>query len=137
MTDHTALYASLHASFNRLTNRCMIMTSGDLFRWELWTSHGWTEADLALVVNFINRRIKSKRRWPESLRLHNLIDPARFADDIQDARGEARQPKPTPRQSILATTHRPEPDRDRAMSAGAVMRGNQELAKLLALRDRL
>ena len=77
------------------------MAMGDMFRWEVWCSKGWTEADLCLVVAFINRRIKAQRRWPESLRLHNLIDPARFADDLQDAKGEARIPPVTFKDRVM------------------------------------
>jgi len=121
MTDSTPKYALLHSAFNRLTKRCMVMTSADLFRWETWCSHGWTEADLSLVVAFINRRIKAKRRWPESLRLHNLIDTDRFALDLQDARGESRRPVETPRARALASIGRTEPQKDTVRTAGEIL----------------
>ncbi len=94
-------HQQIHALFNRLTDRQMVLDSGVHYRWNLFKSKGWTEADLALVVAFIKGRMRTGRRFVESLRLQNLIDPCRFEDDLCDARAEARVHKPTFRDRVM------------------------------------
>ncbi len=94
-------HSQIHQAYCRLTDRDMRLDTGVHFRWNLFKSKGWTEADLALVVAFIKGRMKTGRRFVESLRLNNLIDPDRFADDLQDARAEQRVHKPTFRDRVM------------------------------------
>ncbi len=133
--DHSAL----HSVWMQATHRDIAMSITDHHRWNYWVAKGWTEADLRLVIAFINRRIKAGRRFPESLRLYNLIDVDRFEQDLQDARAEARQyaARPRPRQNMLSSVGRPEPIKDNAQSAGQVIRDNEALKALLKFRDSL
>src|SRR6185295_17265726 len=102
--DHT----SIHALYQWLTDRDVAMTMQDHYRWSQYKAHGWDESHLQLVIPFIKLRIKHRRRFEESLRLHNLIDPDRFADALADAIAELRQ-RPTPRAKALQSIGRQEP----------------------------
>lgn len=133
----TENYASLHRAYQNATGRQVELTMPDHFRWHEFHSRGWTEADLRLVVAFIQRRIRDKRRYPESLRLHNLIDPARFADDLLDAKAEQRQPRPTPRQAVLRAVGRQEPEPDRCVSAGQALERTKLAERLRQWRESL
>ncbi len=105
--DITPGLKALHALYCSLTGREITFDMPALSRWEQWTARGWTEADLRLVVGFINRKITKEERRIESLRLHNLIDTARFEDDLQDARAAGRKPKRDPeRARVLQATGR-------------------------------
>ncbi len=94
-------HSQIHRRYCALTNRDMVLDTGVHFRWNLWKSKGWTEADLALVVAFIKGRMRTGRRFVESLRLNNLIDPDRFSEDLCDARAEQRVHKPTFRDRVM------------------------------------
>lgn len=83
----------LHALYCSLTMRQVSLDTHTRFRWEAWAVRGWTADDLCLVVKFIKKKVASGQRREESLRLYNLIDTARFEDDLQDARGQRRTPK--------------------------------------------
>lgn len=86
----------------------------------------------------IKSMIKKDRRREESFRFHNLIeDTDRFLEDLAEAKSMARIPKPTPRTRILEATGRTEPVRDTVRSAESVLRGNEQLKRLLELRDAL
>ncbi len=94
-------HSQIHLLYCHLTNRSTRLDTGVHMRWNLWKSKGWTEADLALVVAFIKGRMRTGRRYVESLRLNNLIDPSRFEDDLQDAKAEQRVTKPTFRDRVM------------------------------------
>ncbi len=131
--DHT----QIHSVFCKLTNRDMRLDTGVHMRWNLWKSKGWTEADLALVVAFIKGRMRTGRRFVESLRLNNLIDPDRFCEDLCDAKAEARIPRKTERDRVLAQVGRVEPVRDTARPVRDFVPDPEGLRTLLALRDSL
>lgn len=132
-------FTSIHSVYISCTDRNLPLSVREHFLWAAWTAHEpkWTADDLRLVIAFINGRIKQGRRFPESLRLYNLIDPARFADDYLDAKAEARKPVRSDRQSVLEATGRPEQVPDHVQSAEQVIRGSEALRKLLELRDNL
>lgn len=131
--DHTAI----HAAYCQCSGRAVVMSMQDHGRWNLWKAHGWTEADLRLVVRFIQRRIKAGRRYDESLRLHNLLEPGRFADDLLDSKAEQRQPRPTPRQAVLKAVGRQEPESDRCVSAGQALERTKLAERLRRWRESL
>lgn len=140
MTDLTPRLQELHSTYCRVTKRQLPMTSRHMWAWEMWLSHQWTEADLKLVVQHIWNLIKKDRRRPESFRFHNLIeDTSRFEEDLCEARALYRtKPVDPGKADVLKATHRPltaptTPPR----TAGDVIRGNEELRRLLALRDSL
>lgn len=121
--DHSAI----HAAYRRLTGREVPLTIAEHIRWNAWKAHGWTEADLELVVKHINSLIAAGRRWPESFRLYNLIEPERFATDLAEARALARKPRYAPgKADVLRSTNRPsEPEQAPARTADQVMRESQ------------
>ncbi len=122
----TNKYRTIHALYCRLTGRQLPLDMGLAFRWELWESRGWTEADLRLVIGHIQSLIKQERRRPESLRLYNLINPERFAEDLSEARALSRVHKPMPRDRVLAASGRPNTGCEcNARSAAQVMADNR------------
>jgi hypothetical protein len=105
-TNNTPRFEELHKLYCSLTLREISFDMPTLYRWEQWASRGWGASDLHLVIAFIKRKISSGDRKVESLRLHNLIDVARFEDDLVDARAWQRKPKETPRGRVLKQSGR-------------------------------
>ena len=128
-------HSQIHALFNRLTDRQMVLDSGSHWRWNLWKSKGWTESDLALVVAFIKGRMRTGRRFVESLRLQNLIDPDRFADDLQDAKAEQRIVHPTPRSRALAAISRPEKVKEQVRTPAQILAAARAFAEFRAWKE--
>lgn len=138
MTDVTPQLTYLHGVYCQLSKRSMTMTTREMYGWQAWIAKGYKVEDLRLVIAFIQKRIKDGRRFPESLRFHNLIERHdRFADDLLDSRAEANKPVRTDRQSVLEASGRPDPCPDKVQSAEQVIRGSEALRKLLELRDSL
>jgi len=130
--NHTAL----HQTYCALTHRNMVLTTREHYGWNAFVAKGWTEDDLRLVIGFIQRRIKAGKRFPESFRFHNLIlDQSRFADDLLDARAEARQPRPSAKDRLLASTNRPAPIHDNAVRADQVHERSQLALRLKAWKE--
>lgn len=125
-----------HALYCALTDRELPCTMAMNFTWENFISHGWTEADLALVVKHIKSLIKLKRRRPESLRFHLLIgDTERFNEDISEARALARVPKPNyRRQEVLKATGRTEEPKSGFLTSEEVL-ASDAFKALLNIRD--
>lgn len=130
-------FEPLHSCYCQATTRHIPYNVSFHYRWALWASKGWSRDDLLVVIAFIKRKIKDKRRQPESLRLYNLLDPDRFAEDLCDSRQEARKSQPTPRSEALRTIGRTEPEPERVRTPAQVLAGNEGLRKLLELRDSL
>lgn len=137
MIDQTSHINYLHGIYCQLSKRSMTLNARDFYHWEWFISQGYKVEDLRLVIGFIQKRIKEGRRFPESLRIHNLLDPAKFADDICDARQESRNRLPSARSRILEASSRPQDTSKPARSTESVMRESQALRDLLALRDSL
>lgn len=137
VTVTTENYHDYHALYCQATTRDIPYSMVFHYRWALWASKGYSKDDLLVVIAFIKRRIKEKRRQPESLRLHNLLDPERFIDDLLDARQEVRKPAPSARQEALRSIGRTEPQPERTVTPAQVLAANEGLRKLLELRDSL
>lgn len=108
MSDHESLrstYESYSPYKLRIYN-CYI----DECRWYDFIKAGFTREDLVLVMRWLQWQIKREKRRKESFRLYNLLDLERFQYDLEDARGWARRPQPTPKQQFLASVGRPEPE---------------------------
>lgn len=96
----------LHSAWNRITGQSLPMgvcsfefESG----WYQFEKAGYTEADLLLVVRYLQTEIRKGERKPASLRWRNCVgDLLRFAEEVELARGALRQkPPPTPRENAL------------------------------------
>lgn len=94
MKNLTPELLALHKVYVETTGRVMPMTMRMAFAWEDWQGHGFVESDLRLVVAHIKSLISEKRRRPESLRFHHLIeDTDRFLEDLAEAKALSRKPK--------------------------------------------
>lgn len=89
--NNTPSLNKLHEAYCRLTGMNIRPTMQCLFAWEKFVSEGWTERDLEIVTKHIQKRIKQKRRYPESLAFRNLVgNLERFAEDLAEANAENR-----------------------------------------------
>ena len=131
-------HSQVHSTYCKLTGRGMPLGISEHLRWNAWKARGWTDADLELVIRHIQSLMAAKRRYPESLRLYNLIDPDRFQEDLVEARALARIPKPDRgKESVLKATGREVTHEKPARTAAQVMAGDEALKALLRLRDTL
>jgi|SRR6478735_10834716 len=107
-------YKSLHDLYVQLTGRNVekfrdgTLTMKAIYAWDIWLARGFTEKDLRLVVRYIKKRIWQKRRYPESLSFHNLIEnTSRFGEDLAESHCEFRDYPDRNKQSVLRATGRP------------------------------
>ncbi len=89
MENKNDLYKKLHQCYVNFTGLPVRWDMGKHFAWERFVYEGYTESDLNAVVNWIKRKIKAQRRYPESLRFSNLIERLdRFEEDLAEVRSE-------------------------------------------------
>lgn len=135
MTNETQLCSELHKAYCDLTGMRVDLTLQRTFMWQAWKLKGWTVCDLALVIRFLQKKIRAGQKWESSLSFRRLIeDTEGFEENLSMARAAARGPKQDrERQSVLCATGRcgqaqPEP----ARSAGQIMAERSQLADMLA-----
>ncbi len=106
--------------------------------WFEWAKQ-FTESDLRMVLLHLNKQIQLKHRNPGCVRFTNLIqDTIKFSQELSEVKAILRNRRvETPRQHILASTGRYEPQQDRVKTPGQLMAENEALNKLLKLRDEL
>jgi hypothetical protein len=125
MTDKTPMLSDLHKHYVALTGLDLVLTMPRIYQWEAWKVHGWTSAELSLVVRHIQKRIKENRRRPESLLFRNLIqDTERFEEDLAEARALARVPKVNHalRSVMRASGRELKPEQGTARTPGQIIR---------------
>jgi hypothetical protein len=116
----------------------MPLTMSLHYAWSAWKVHGWTEADLELVVRHIKNLIKQDRRRPESFRFNNLImNTDRFMEDLVEAKAYARIPVKTPRDHALESIGRKEPVKENVRTPASILAADKALKQLLEFRDNL
>ncbi len=130
-------FSKLHKLYCVRTNREMPLTMSMHYAWAAWTTHGWNEIDLEMVIDHIKNLIKQDRRRPESFRFNLLImDTERFQQDLSEARSYARAPKPTFRDRVMEG--RPKQGvKGTVRTVGSFVKDPEGLKALLALRDSL
>lgn len=135
------LVNALHAVYCECSGLPIANTLQRVFCWESWLSHGWTEADLRLVVTTLRRKCEKGERWAcSSLLFSRLIrDTDRFEELLSEFRAMARTKRTeSGKASVLRATGRPtEPPDPGPKSAEQVMRESEALKKLLETRDNL
>lgn len=92
---------SLHATYCRLTGFQLSRARGLFdYRQRAWCdflSAGFTEDDLALVITWLQRKIKAGERNIGAIRFSNLIEALpRFEEELGMARAEVRNTHPAP-----------------------------------------
>ncbi len=134
----TAQIKSMHEEYCRITGLDLPFSMKHHFQWEVWAAH-FTMADLALVVAYIRRRIKEKKRERESLKFSLLIgDYDRFAEDLSMARSESRIPPIAPHKAAtLRSSGRLDVEPSRPSKTPAEIIKSEEFAQkwLSQLRD--
>lgn len=126
----------LHAEYERLSERPITLTMSRVFTWESFLNHGWTEADLALVIGRLKTLIKEKKKWDSCLLFSRLIqDHEAFEECLSEARALARVPTPNyRRQEVLKAAGRTEEPKTRFRTSEEVL-ASDAFKALLNIRD--
>lgn len=135
MTITTQQTEQLHSQYIKLTGLQVPYSMGRHYYWEQFIAAGHTGNDLSLLVGYIKRRIREKRREKESLMFRNLIQNLENTeDDLSMARAEARIPHHDPsKASVLRATQRPiTATVSQPTPVIDVMEQHKEMARLLA-----
>lgn len=107
---HQSGISKAHALYERLTNRQLILHPARMFAWEKFlVVHRFAEADIELVIRYLQNQIREGHNFPAALWFRNTIeDPTKFEELLNDARARKRNaiPVQTNRESILAATGR-------------------------------
>ena len=131
----------IHSAYCKFTgNYDLVLTMSRHYQWNAWKAQGWTEDDLLLVIKNIKNKIRMGRKWDSALRFSKLIgDTESFGEELCEARALARVPKvDKAKESVLKATGRTnETSSDTVRTAAQVIKGAEELQKLLKLRDSL
>lgn len=120
MTDETPNATRLHNLYCSLTGLQLKLMMREVFAWNAFTAHGFTEDDLRLVVPHLKAKIKAGRKWPSALLFRNLIEREDFFnEELSEAKALARVPKVDKgRESVLRATGRPPQVKDNVTTAG-------------------
>ncbi len=130
MTDETTSVKPLHQAYCRLTGLDLTMLMRHVFAWRAFQEHGWGEAELKLVIPMVKADIKARKTWDKALDFRNFIErDDEFAEHLARAKSQARAPKSTPRDRILAQTGHAVTQKETVRTAAQIM------AEMKALED--
>jgi len=123
-----ALLEELHQTYCRLTGQNLSMRFDRERLWFEFHRAGFTLADLAQVVRYLQREIRHTRRNVGALKLSNLLQLDRFEEDLSISRVRLSSQAPPKAPAAIAPT----------CSPAEQERGRQRaLAELEHLREKL
>lgn len=132
MTPPLPEITRLHAVFCAITGAELRLGLGEFMRERGWADYlraGFTEADLRLVIAYLQRQIRCGDRRPGALKWSNLIgDLSRFEEDLQLARAAHRVKAPTAQERVRALRERP----INGIQAGANQSNTKSVGELIA-----
>ena len=131
--------SELHEVYCNATGIHMTLTMSRIFAWDKWISHGWTKADLLLVIGLLKQKIKERKKWDTCTNFFHVVqDTENFDELLGEARARARVPKVDKgKQSVLEATGRTTPQKHKVKSAQQILAESEALKELLKLRDNL
>jgi hypothetical protein len=111
MTDLTDRITALHAAYVRGSGLNLPLTLPRMYAWEVWLTHGWGEAELALVIKRLNFEVRQRMRTETCLRFSRLVeDISGFEEALAMARHHNRMPRTDHgKAQALQSTGRPAP----------------------------
>lgn len=133
-TEIAALH-SVYCSASGMTDVSLSMER--IYAWERWLTHRghepWSERDLADVIAYIRRKIKTGERRIASLQFRTLIwDCERFEEDLAAAHATMRNTVVrTPRDKVLAATGRTTRTNEREAQPVSAVLESTKLAEML------
>jgi hypothetical protein len=128
----------IHAEYCRLAGINLPYRLSYEYSWGLWLSEGWMKEDLATVIAHIKKRIKQKRRYPESLAFRNLIcNRELFAELLAESKAESRAPTYGPRERVLEAAGRNAYLEAPAQTPDQIMRSSAAFDEFRKLKERL
>ena len=133
--------SGLHEAYCRGSGLPVSLSMERIWLWEAWMSHGWTEADLLMVLAYLKRKSDSGQHWARNaLQFSSLIrDCSRYEELLMECRAQARvkQVNLGKAQVLRATGRDATAPTSEPRSAAQVLRGDEALKALLQLRDSL
>ena len=97
----------LHQTYCRLTGQNLAWRWDRELLWGAFVRAGFTLADLAQVVRYLQREIRRERRNVGALKLSNLLQLERFEEDLNISRVRLRPEAPPPPPARLPPTCSP------------------------------
>lgn len=113
---------AMHALYQALTGYVIEMNCSRRFAWELICLK-FDENDLRLLVRHLKSKARNGKPARALLFRSFVAGPSSvefWEEDLQEARAEARQSRPTPRSDILRASGRLEPTQSTARPAAAI-----------------
>lgn len=141
MNQPLTAIGQLHKAYCDTSGFPLALTMDRIFMWERWQLMGWTEADLVQVLTYLKRKSDSGQHWARNALMFSALirDESRFEELLAECRAQARvkQVNLGKAQALRATGRSSDPETSPSRTVAQVMRGNEELKKLLELRDSL
>lgn len=126
---------SCYDAYIKATGLDIKLTTHLRYSFERFCFEGYSPEDITLVVNYIKRRIKIRRREKESLLPRNLIqNTSNFAEDLSIAKLEQRDRNNRPdssKQEVLNSTGRTIQPKENCVSVGQVMNERLKMSDML------
>jgi hypothetical protein len=88
--------AALHAWYGAAMGCALPLNAAWERAWWDWMAAGYNGRQLRCVMNYIRREIGNRRRNPGALKLSNLLNVERFAEDLLMAGSDTDPERPLP-----------------------------------------
>lgn len=137
MIDETPAIELMHRAYTSITGLHYTLDRRRMDAWRNWLGHGWTKADLVLVVDRLRKKIFRGQKWQSSLNFKNLIERVDyFEEELVEARAFARRPViDIGKAQVMEQTGRKlEAPPVKTKTAGDVMDGARAFAEFKAWR---
>lgn len=92
--DRRAQIEQCHQLYCRWTGQNLSLGFDRERLWYEFLRAGFTAADLAHVLRYLQREIRHQRRYVGALKLSNLLQPDRFEEDLNISRVRLHPPAP-------------------------------------------
>ncbi len=139
MIDETPRATHFHRLYCALTGLDLKLMMRQIFAWNAFCAHGFTEDDLKLVIPHLKAKIRAKQKWPSAILFTNIIENIdNFNQELSEARSKARAPKPLQGADVRQATGRPtQAPTAPARSAAEVIRDTEAFKAFQALKTTL
>ncbi len=118
--------AALHQLYCDLTGQRLRLGFDRERQWYEWLRTGFTPEDLRRVIGYLQREVREGRRNVGALKLSNLLQPDRFAEDL-NIRRVRLHPLPPPPTLSPAPLSEPQRERGRLAALQQIQRIKESL----------
>jgi len=117
----------LHQIYGQLTGQNLSLRFDRERLWYEFLRAGFTQADLAQVIVYLQKEIRQTRRHVGALKLSNLLQLDRFEEDLNISRVRLRPAAEPPKPSAAPTASPAEQERGRQRALEQLRRLKQTL----------